>query len=328
MNNDKSVGRTPPVGMPFKQKFPAGLDALLRFRLLYMRAIAQAWAEPDTFGRSLQEASESDGDGRVVSVLQAKFGDDVWPWSNSVDLRLDLSPNFVWAGNDWFWSEDGDGGDQLVLRIPRRPLAQATTIGETSTPVPPEKYVTAFVDYYAARPTLFGDGDAPDTALSPKLKAVARKSFAAFGSLEGALQSFAPSGGASFSMQTAGSGPPQGGFIGSAETFLDFNVAVLSVMVKAWESPTFARVLTQDAVASLTTVRGYQAPWKLDIHVEFDHDARWTEGGEKPWHPLKPHMLKLHMPARPERPEDWPVALAAYNATGAEYPFTCCTCAC
>jgi hypothetical protein len=37
-----------------------------------------------------------------------------------------------------------------------------------------------------------------------------------------------------------------------------------------------------------------------------------------------PHTLKLYLPSKPRSLESEPVALAAYNASGAEYPFTCC----
>jgi ribosomally synthesized peptide (two-chain TOMM family) len=124
--------------------------------------------------------------------------------------------------------------------------------------------------------------------------------------------------------KSAGQAPPEGGFVPGTEGFFDFGVVLLSVMAKAWENEQFAKLLVEDPTAGLNTVRGYKPPWHLGIEFRFDEGAHWIEGAETPWHLPTPHVLRLQMPAAPPAEHDWAVALAAYNSTGAEYPFTCC----
>jgi ribosomally synthesized peptide (two-chain TOMM family) len=137
-------------------------------------------------------------------------------------------------------------------------------------------------------------------------------------------------------LKFSGQEAPPGGFIPDGGSFLNFEVALLYVMAKAWESADFRALLTdvsaQDAAgirrdderlrAILRTIRGFNPPWRLRLAIREDPDARWVPG--RGWSLPKAHELILNLPRRPAEASHFSLALASYNATGAEFPFTCC----
>ena len=99
----------------------------------------------------------------------------------------------------------------------------------------------------------------------------------------------------------------------------------MSAMAKAWDNEAFGKLLLgDDPTAALASIRGYSAPWALRLLVKNDETARWDESSKEGWSALSKHELRLNLPAAPAPVADQSVALAAYNSTGAEFPFTCC----
>jgi ribosomally synthesized peptide (two-chain TOMM family) len=281
----------------------------MQFRLLYLRAIAHAWIDPDFRKKLVDEKSA----GGVVGHLATRFPKEPWPWPGTVDLRIEDSPQFLWTGSQWFWPQPSkeDRLDEIRLLVPRRPK------GKNGAPIPVEKHGIALADYYRVRPSLLGHGPSVASGGGATVMIDARKLSAA-----GPMASLAAT-----PLESDAAGGVVGGFIPSSGSFLDFNVALLSVIAKAWENENFAKVLVVDPIASLQTVHQYSPPWKLDIHIQYDEHAYWDEADEQtPWHHLPQHVITLHLPEPPRDSKDHPIALAAYNATGAEYPFTCCAC--
>ena len=129
------------------------------------------------------------------------------------------------------------------------------------------------------------------------------------------------------------SAPPEGGYIPSGRDFAAFKVVLITAMAKAWRDERFRETLQLDAKTALREIRGYELPWNMSIHVHDDPDARWhppDEHADPPnhhqsyWDHERPHTLRLFLPAKPSDLTCEPIALASYNAAGAEYPFTCC----
>jgi ribosomally synthesized peptide (two-chain TOMM family) len=282
-----------------------GMDALMSFRTAYLRAIAMAWIDPKFMARLTDKKQGARK--AMESVPQFE-----WPWGDSLELfvRLEKDPQaqLVWVGDDWVWPTAKGHKDELLLRVPLDPK---------SAGVSDAKRALALADYYRQRPTVFGDG-AWSTSNAMLRSAGGNPTLFAE-----ALFQLAPAVG---DRQFAGHAPLPNGFMPDQNGFLNLGVALLSVISRAWEYPRLIEVLLDEPAVTLQSVRGYKTPWDLEIKVENDRYARWSEsaGDDKPWKPLKPHRLTLTLPTRPETQTHHPLALAAYNATGAEYPFTCC----
>jgi ribosomally synthesized peptide (two-chain TOMM family) len=111
--------------------------------------------------------------------------------------------------------------------------------------------------------------------------------------------------------------------------FTAFSVALIAAMAQAWHDEEFRAVLLLDAAKALHTIRGYILPWNFAVVVKDAPRSRWqprTEHeGPSHWVFEERQVLQLNLPSKPSDLYSEPVALAAYNATGAEYPFSCCT---
>lgn len=215
--------------------------------------------------------------------------------------------------------------DVLKLYIPRRVRSL------DGNRVDPALHPAALADYYRQRPSLFGDDDANTPIGTLQIQTNPKWSH-----FENALPStLAPSPesavffGGNEAYVSAGAKPPPGGFVPSRDGFFNFAVVLLTVMAKAWGNIEFAKLLRLDPAAGFLAVRGFKSPWKLAVKIKYDYQARWKGPdyvGDDPWYLPKKHELRLHMPAAPSEVKDRAVALATYNATGAEYPFSCCVC--
>lgn len=272
-------------------------DQLLDFRTAWLRAVAHAWMDMKGFGKELMEHPTE----AITKV------DGAWLWEKDIELRVEKAPQLQWIGDNWVWPKDLNKEEHLTLYVPLRPNIE------------PEYHAAALADYYTARPSLFGNGASPDVVSSLFDPSI-------FNSWNSVLaeQIDAPLLGS----RIASREPPHGGFVPNQVSFLDFGVALLSIMAKAWENENFAALIVQDenVVEALSTVRGYRPPWKLNLAIRDDEQARWHEKAvlAHRWEPLRPHELVLHLPEPPQEPREQSIALAAYNATGAEFPFTCC----
>lgn len=117
--------------------------------------------------------------------------------------------------------------------------------------------------------------------------------------------------------------PLDGHLMYGADTFREFAIALTVVMGKAWKNDEFRALVQIPGVLTeaLRYARGYAPPWQLRTDVQHDDKAKWSPRSR--WTNLMRHELTLSLPSPPKR-DDWSVALAAYNATGAQYPFSCC----
>ena len=273
-----------------------GMDKLMLFRTVYLRAVAEAWANPEFHEKLVNNP---------VDALRDYFGFK-WPWSHICNLKIDVTDKFLWIGNDWVWTPCQ--GESLTLHIPLEPRG-----------IERKYHAMAIADYYRQRSSIFSDdwGQAygPDGPVHPA----------------------APAGG------TAGglvggelgpdSGPPPGGYVPSSEVFANFKVVLMSAIARAWEDGDYRKKLLLDTATALHYIRDYELPWKLLIRVDDDPHAKWHPPHDHSKHPAKHqsywsheknHTLRLLLPHKPSDVCCEPVALASYNAMGAQYPFTCC----
>jgi ribosomally synthesized peptide (two-chain TOMM family) len=263
------------------------VNKLLEFRTMYLRAVPEAWVDAK-FRDELTSAEP----GAALRALAARF-DYRWPWEHVCDLEVaSVGNKFEWVSDEWVWARSLE--DTLTLRVPLNPEALK---------ISPEHQAFALTDYYRQRPSLFGDDWG--------------------GSISGS-----PSPGGDRNSSSRSHGPPRGGFI-AGDDFASFQVALLGAMAEAWRDPSFRRTLTVDAATALYKVRAYELPWKLTVVVVEDDRSSWhpreTPGSQSHWTFKTRNTLRLNFPTKPAEVTSWPVALATYNETGAEYPFSCCT---
>ncbi|WP_437743725.1 BMA_0021/BMA_0022 family TOMM bacteriocin [Sorangium sp. So ce1504] len=318
------------------------LNKLMEFRTTYLRAIAEAWADPNGFGKELTGNNPT-------SALKYRFG-YIWPWPRTCELQIARADeDLMWIRDEWVWPSDLL--DCLTLRLPLVPKCSATRPGDGGLreDLHPDDYTRALGDYYKQRPSLFSDHwnheyDQHGVHARTQEKgggADLRALRADHGELQhpGRRERLREPEARHHEGEQAGqervsiqSGPPAGGFVPDDNSFAEFNVVLLAAMAKAWIDEDFKRALKIDPVSALQTIRGYRLPWKLSLCVEDDGAARWHPPGspldkdhQSYWDSLQPHVLKLYLPTKPSDSASEPLALAIYNATGAEYPFTCCT---
>ncbi len=234
-----------------------------------------------------------------------------------------------WACDDWVWC--ADEADFLLLYLPLRPRF----IDEE--PLDPKLRVRALADYYAFRPSIFGryvggGGATPrgsSLVSSASIDVADRTSL----SMSDYMLSSSP-------VRFGGRNAPAGGFVEGSGSFLDLEVVLVSALAKAWENKNFADLLDSNipsmalntdptvsaaTAAALATIRGYAIPWKLELRIADDPKIRYNpneEGGR--WERATNHLLALNFPEKPQSLGEMSVALASYNSTGAEFPFTCC----
>jgi ribosomally synthesized peptide (two-chain TOMM family) len=276
-----------------------GMDKLMQFRTIYLRAVAEAWANPD-FHKQLLE--------HPVHALRDFFGFK-WPWSHICNLKIDESNRFMWIGNEWVWAPCQ--GESLTLFVPLEPRG-----------IEPKHRAMALGDFYRQSSSIFSDDwgqpFGPDGPSAP-----------------GTASASAPSGAAGLLGGALGpdSGPPPGGFVPGSAVFASFDVVLLAAMARAWEDSDYRTKLLLDTATALHEIREYALPWKLLIRIEDDPHAKWTpphDHSKQPakhqsfWSHGKHNALRLLLPEKPRDIAVEPLALASYNAMGAQYPFTCC----
>ncbi|WP_441289283.1 BMA_0021/BMA_0022 family TOMM bacteriocin [Sorangium sp. KYC3313] len=318
------------------------MNKLMEFRTTYLRAIAEAWADPNGFGEELT------GD-NPTSALKDRFG-YIWPWPRTCELQIARADEeFRWIRDEWVWPRDLL--DCLTLRLPLAPKGSATRSGNRGLreDLHPGDYSRALADYYKQRPSLFSDhwsqeydqhgvhARSQDKGGGFDLRAL----LADHGELQhpgrrerGREPEESHHEGEQAGEERVGlhSGPPAGGFVPDDNSFAEFNVVLLAAMAKAWSDEGFRRALKIDPASALQTIRGYRLPWKMSLRVEEDGAARWHRPGspldkDHPsyWDSIQPHTLMLYLPPKPSNVESESIALAVYNATGAAYPFSCCS---
>jgi len=214
-----------------------------------------------------------------------------WPWTGTVDLTVSQDDSFVWkdtakrgAKAGWQWPKVQTPNEWLVLNLPLLPK------DINGADIAEADLPSALADYYNAQPTLFGSSNAATI-----------KAFVA-----------------------TTKGPT---FIGPGTDFMNFEVALLLVLAERWKN---RKKLKTEPVGpqSLKTAlksyaKKYSIPWALTISIEDDPTIRWDKNNGK-WTAPTPHRLQLELPTVPNSPTSRTLALAEYNATGAEFPFSCC----
>ncbi|HKO48751.1 MAG TPA: BMA_0021/BMA_0022 family TOMM bacteriocin [Polyangiaceae bacterium] len=289
---------------------PADLPQLMKFRTVYLRAIALAWLDKE-FKGSLQ------GDAR--RALHDAFHFE-WPWTD-LELKVRAEDEFEWIGNNWIWPAKQE--DKLTLRIPLSPAGVARqnskggSLGSSPDHRGKPSAGPALAAYYYQRPSLLNG--------LPKASSIANNNFSVCFTHHFARH--VAYGCVSEEPSMSGNDPLNLGFLPSSIGFANFEVALVSAMAAAWVNPNFAKALQNNPIAILRTIRKYSPPWNMIISIENDEAASYVADARNPgqgtWEHLSPHSLELCLPAAPKHSEQ-AIALAAYNATGAEYPFTCC----
>jgi ribosomally synthesized peptide (two-chain TOMM family) len=270
-----------------------GINKLMEFRTTYLRAVAEAWADP-AFHHQLTTK------GQTIHALEQRFAYQ-WPWNGVCDLEVSHhAKHFEWLGDEWIWSKYLF--ESLTLSLPLHAPPQAKSMAHGTQAM-------ALADYYRQRSSLFSDdwGQDPDPDKHGGIDARPAVS--------------------------PGSGAPIGGFVPGDQSFETFKLVLLAAIAKAWTDDEFKRKLEIDSATALHSIRGYTLPWEMTIRIQHDENARWHAASKSPdgqethrsrWTFGEPHTLKLYLPTRPSVPASEPIALAMYNAAGAEYPFTCC----
>jgi ribosomally synthesized peptide (two-chain TOMM family) len=290
------------------------MSTLMRFRVAYLSAIAAAWND---------EASRTSLTARPTETL-AFFGFD-WAstsWNNVcrhqiVDYR---EPSLEWTGSEWIWPLALI--ESLTMHLPLQPPKDPPSGSSAAPPA------VLLADYYRQHVNFFSD-DWGDRCANPNDGE----------SLE-IPPYHPPSRSGDEGMIRLDADRPAGGLMSGEQEFAAFKVALLGAMAKAWSNPPFRRLLLESPAEALHTIRDYKMPWKMKIKIKEDHAGSWgarihpphpPAGGESivlppsswSWTASRRHVLTLCLPKRPTHFSDEPIALAAYNATGAAYPFTC-----
>ena len=283
-------------------------DSLLEFRTVWLSAIAKAWIEP-SFKAELVDSSAAE------HVLRKTFDYD-WPWEGTLTLKVFDGKGCDWIGDNWVWPRDVAGGDGMTLFVPLDPPT-----GAHSKPLDPAEHAVALSDYYRMRPSLL-------TAVGPLQSWSFNVSSALWNHLSQGVSpiSKAPNQ-LTRSAQRYASPAPEGGLVPDESEFASFEVALIYAISKAWENEVFRRYLQENPEFAIATCHGYQPPMALDLKIVNDEGAKWDSGARLPsgkWQNLRPTVLKLGIPQKPQDVRDFSIALASYNATGAQYPFTCC----
>lgn len=276
------------------------IDAdLIRFRTAWLRAVAVAWRDPK-FAKELKH----DAKAALLNKFQFK-----WPWPSALGFEVHVHEGLRWAGDDWVWPSDNE--DSLTLHLP---ISKGRPENEAERTL-------ALASYYAQRPSIFGiAGGGGSTPRGQSLMTATGFDVTDAGGLpmSNLLLSHAP-------VRFSGNTPPPGGFTPSSGSFADFEVVLVSALAKAWNNDAFAELIQSDSdlQIALQTIRGYTPPWRLILKILDDKTATWNSK-TMTWTNLTPHVLALNLPDAPTAVSEQPIALAAYNSTGAEYPFTCC----
>lgn len=117
-------------------------NQLLEFRTMYVRAVAEAWADPE-WGHALTAHRGA----KSLAVLKQRFSDYHWPWAGVWELRIVKSES-QWVTHEWIWPSTLP--ESITIYLPLFP-SETNGIGD------PALRARALADYYQQRPLLFAD---------------------------------------------------------------------------------------------------------------------------------------------------------------------------
>lgn len=108
--------------------------------------------------------------------------------------------------------------------------------------------------------------------------------------------------------------------------FLEFGGVTLRALALAWENKEFLKELSdetlEDATPVLSRWLGYNNPWNFKLKFQFGTGFKW-DAKNKMWTNPPKNVVKLHYPRKPKDSGSQPIALATYNESGPQYPFSC-----
>jgi ribosomally synthesized peptide (two-chain TOMM family) len=273
-------------------EIPSSTDALLAFRALWLRAIAEAWTN-EAFKNELLHS------GAAEQVLCKWFPHYKWEWNGVLTLKVVDGKEMKWIGDNWIWPVAAKNGEGLKVYVPLKPPKNATQ----------DQYPAALADYYRKRPSLLVSDDQLSGWSLGSLD----------GSLAGGVAGANGSPGGAFTFAPT----PKGGFVPQGTDFANFEVALVYAMSRAWESVEFREYLQTNEKLAIASCHGYRAPWMLPIKIADAAELEWKQK-ERTWTGFRANELTVGLPQAPVELNERGVAIAAYNATGAQFPFTCC----
>jgi ribosomally synthesized peptide (two-chain TOMM family) len=112
------------------------------------------------------------------------------------------------------------------------------------------------------------------------------------------------------------------------DDFANFGVTTMRLVALTWANDSFSKELyaAKDARGLIQDALDVLVPWNFQLQLgKFNH----PELGEKSdlsstyWAEFPRSEITVNFPEAPDHKDTKAVALAAYNATGAQYPFSC-----
>ncbi|MCU0682734.1 MAG: BMA_0021/BMA_0022 family TOMM bacteriocin [Polyangiaceae bacterium] len=105
--------------------------------------------------------------------------------------------------------------------------------------------------------------------------------------------------------------------------FAEFGVITSRLIALTWYEPAFAAALfaAPDGRALVQDALDFVVSWNFTI--KFTPAPGESSDTDGYWCAFPRSAITVHLPENPGRVEVEPVALAAYNDTGGQYPFTC-----
>lgn len=270
------------------------LDPLMQFRTAWLRTVATLWREKDDVLNDDKKLKEK------ASACIKGLTPHEW---DRFALRIHRENEFCWIGDTWAWVTDPGGSEDDELRIPL-PL---------SANIPEADRALALALYYSERPTIFSKTPrVDDAALSLQRITMGRE-------LRERLSD----------IHIAQNGPAPHGLVPNETDFQALMVALMSALARSWENEEYKKKLLANAPRMLSVTREYTVPWQLNIVIVDDTGptAPTWDSAKGAWVFPKdetPTTLTMCLPKRPARANECAIALASYNATGAEFPFSCC----
>ncbi|XXT20372.1 BMA_0021/BMA_0022 family TOMM bacteriocin [Sorangium sp. So ce429] len=292
------------------------MNTLIQFRVAYLSAIAAAWKDSNVL------TSLKDSPTETLAYLGFDWAKT--PWNNVCRLQIVdyVGPSLEWTGSEWIWPLALI--ESLTMHLPLKPPQHPDPESSATSPA------ILLADYYKRHVNFFSDdwGNGCENPNDSETLEILPRDPSSGSRDEGIIRLDADR--------------PAGGLMSGEQEFTAFKVALLGAMAKAWSNPPFRGLLLENPAEALHTIRDYKMPWKMKIRIKEDHAGSWglqnpssspLAGGESivlppdtwpwSWTPSRRHVLTLCLPKKPTHFSDEPIALAAYNATGAAYPFTC-----
>ncbi len=294
---------------------------LMSFRLAYLRALAEAWKNP-AFRCKLLGGTYVGDECTQLPTTEPDLGYDAFPDLAKFGFNNPwtyLKLQFVFDNSKWHlqlrrWVGDS-ALDHFVIYLPDKP--SATNIdGIMGTPDYNSLEALALASYYQSFPIFFG----------PEKRTLDDRT--SLGEIS--------------SIQNAG---------GNSADFLNFGSLVLQALATSWSDTMFKGSLQVNGMGLSTLIKyfGFKNPWNFDVVFRFfstaqgqskiwKYEAASGDDPEKlylryapqniiklnfPSHPTMPNPIKDAKPSLLADPTQYAIALAAYNNTGPQYPFTC-----